>query len=152
MDWGVESQRVTRAFGVKRRCVFKKMEESWLISMYLRDQPLALSDEAEKTKLRLIVEYNLHERRFDVWGHSGPKAFIKAARRTQIVLGWDGTVISSWLIYHDARLPDDGELLARGLFFLGLLTPEVEAALKVSISQHQKMEWALVGADSINHD
>jgi hypothetical protein len=144
-DWEVEAKRVVQAFGVKRRCAFKKMGESRLAGMYLRDKPLPFPDEPETTKLRLIVEYNRTERRFTVWGHAGPKEFMKVSRRTQIVLDWDGAVISSWLVYHDAGLPDDSELLARGLFFLDLLTPEVEATLKVNVSQHQKMEWALVG-------
>lgn len=37
----------------------------------------------------------------------------------------------------------DGEVFARALFFLDLLTPEVEQAIEFPISGHQKMEWAL---------
>ena len=33
--------------------------------------------------------------------------------------------------------------LARGLFLLGMLTPEIEAELEVTISSHQKVEWKL---------
>ena len=33
--------------------------------------------------------------------------------------------------------------LAKGLFYLDLLTPEVEDLLQLSLSEHEKLEWML---------
>ena len=133
LDWPSEAERVALAFGVVGECEFQNTGLTHSLKFIDQNgtaQPV-LRGEGEYVA---AVEYSAAGRRFSA---SRNYISLDSEAETRIHIGWDGSVrrVSLWL--------GEADFLAKALYHLGLLTPEVEAALKVSISSHQKAEWAL---------
>ena len=123
LDWEAEAIRMARAYGVKVECAF-------IETRYGKD----FIDIATRKKAEIS------EGVVGTAGYSPSNRFYTVRSRsswTVIQLSWLGEVQS-------AHVGKDFEVaaLARAFFHLELLTPEVEAALSVSITAHEKLEWA----------
>lgn len=58
------------------------------------------------------------------------------SEKALVVLAWDGSLLD-----YGTALREGCPTLAQGLFKLGLLTPEIEGRLEVTISSTEKIEW-----------
>jgi len=127
IDWEQESQRVARAFGIEEQCHFVMENDLVTRKLYVGEEPYIF---VSRTKL-IGVDY------FEL-GHTFQAVNPRRTKAEAFVsLDWGVSILMS---QPEAEL---SPLLAKPLFHLGLLTPEVEAALKVTITAHQKLEWAL---------
>jgi len=66
---------------------------------------------------------------------------------TDVHQNWDGTDFHAT----GTRINLESHwVLAQRLFYLDLLTHELEASLKIAVSEHQKMEWMLERDELLN--
>jgi hypothetical protein len=138
MDWEAEAIRVARAFGIKEKCEFRfeRLRNGTRMSAF---KQMSLYIEATASKPSLPWGDVLHAscdndgRTYD--------AIAKSSSDFNLVISfeWDGELMIAELVDNYAYV----DLFAKGLFHLGLLTEEVEAELKIYITAHQKLEWAL---------
>jgi len=137
LDWNAEARRVARAFGVTEECHFHTYVENEPIENGDGDYPylrLTLKDGLTEPTIfcrddvALLCEYDEDiGRSYYVYAEKGV---------TGIRMEWDESLAS--LIKDSTLLP----LLAKGLFYLDILTPEVEETLKITVTAHEKLEWA----------
>jgi len=126
IDWEVEAKRVARAFGIEEQCQFVLDNDLVSRSLYVGDDPyFYLSSEAI-----VRVDYFDLGRSFQTMNPRQAKAVLFVS------IDWDGFILMSQAEFKLSLL------LSKPLFHLGLLSPEVEAALKLTITAHQKIEWA----------
>ncbi len=123
IDWELEAERVKRAFGLKGEARFKLWYD--LARQFQLDgNSLVPLGESEQ----LIIAYE-GVMKFTLWRNGEFDTYIgidfEGKRRGQTFAGRGCHTI------------------AEGLFHLGLLTPEIEAALGMDISHHQRAEWIL---------
>jgi hypothetical protein len=166
MDWETEAKRVEQAFGIVKSCVW----EQELLALLNEDAHTG--DELETTtEMRLELAdskydhmdigkshffecvYSQEGRTFQVYDKEVEKS-SPFYNLIEIAIAWDGNykvsmmtgeIFNSWNGTHGVSLLSR-ELrvtLARGLFFLRLLTPAIETSLEVTISAHEELEWAL---------
>jgi hypothetical protein len=131
IDWEVEAKRVARAFGVEGKVEFRQhrrlkgSQRFGVIGVRKLAVPVGegfFVDVAYETKGRFFA---LADKTHKNW--------------VSLKIGWVRGDIS----YGDSgNVEEFSTRLARGLFHLDLLTPEVEHKLTATISAHQKMEWA----------
>ena len=131
MECEVEFERIRRAFDVAGECEI--LTEGDYISLESKGEKgakLRLHDGAE-----LQASYSLRSRTlgFTLWVN---ETFTEFELGTNYV--WYSVMYNPFPEYDDSSLR-----LVKGLFHLGLLTPEIERGLRVSISAHQKLEWTL---------
>ena len=129
MDWKAEAERVARAFGLEGKCEFyrrNKHDESRYFRHLVKPYAITFPHPIGETRLR--VTYDPNGRHFDL---SNGSAW------SLMSVGWDvrqyQLPILAFYNFH----------IAKALFYLDLLTPEIEDALEVSISAHEKLEWIL---------
>ncbi len=84
-----------------------------------------------------MVHYHQHERWFVL-----REANVLDPEIAFVSLNWDNSLCNSDVVRKPDKTANLAHCLARVLFNLGLLTPEVEAALEVSITAHEKLGWA----------
>lgn len=126
IDWQAEAQRVKRAFGVEGECEFR-------LENYER---LLYEDGDEGMIYQPKIAENLYVQA--AWTDSDRYFLIHQChghKSTSIGI-WDTGVLNDSPNDLTYAVP-----LARALFHLDLLTPEVETALQVTISHHEKLEW-----------
>jgi len=139
MDWDAEAQRVQRAFGIEPSCEFVLLRENGGRWFTVRDR-----EEGEIIYGSLIcgplfisVNYYQNYMSFCV----GMANLDDEPPMTSLKLGYDGNDI---FVYELSKNhPEYALLISRALFYLDLISPEVEAALQLSITAHQKLEWTL---------
>lgn len=125
IDWVAEAERVRRAFGIEEECEFKF------------------------NRNRMELKHN------NWWPEvNGAIIFISFFDDRKSFAVCDDRESSSCAIFTEKE-PDvfrsnsevSAPQLAKALCHLSLLTAEVETALGVSISAHQKLEWELEYAE-----
>jgi len=135
IDWPLEARRIRQAFGLQGLCLFKPWYEGARQFQMDGNSLVPLGDNA-----KLFVAYE-GVMKFTIWRSNGfdPSIGLDRASEldTYIGLTYDGKVRGQTFAGRYSNT------LAKGLFHLDLLTPEVEAALKVSVSAHEKAEWTL---------
>jgi len=131
LDWEAESKIVARAFDTIDACSFvgprnwkalrRNIGEGWGLP--------SLSN-----GLSLQIQFRHSERTFSVT--QGDRA------SAHIIIEWDGNLPPHGLerMFYEKTTECD-IALARGLYCLGLLTSEIEAALEITVTNHQKAEW-----------
>jgi hypothetical protein len=124
MDWEAEAKRVARAFGLLTCTVASELHQG------------GVCYRANDTTNEFNVSCK-YTSRYQCFELERVDKNIIGLNSSTIYLNWEGSVRTA---HPDAQTTPE---LAKGLFHLDLLTPEVEAALQVSISNHQKIEWAL---------
>ncbi len=127
IDWEAEALRVASAFGIEFPCQFLEFDSDQRL-LYLQGFTSRIWLRKEGA-LYLTALYDQKGRLFTV-----SESYADSA---EIFIGWDGSVDRRPWFY------DHNLLIARALFYLDLLTPEVEAALLVSVSAHERLEWLL---------
>ena len=120
MDWEAEAERVRHAFCANDLIPFHKSASGCTI-------------EIQTPQGGLSMQYGEDGRYFALQGQEQIP--------TEISINWDGTLDGQAVCGPETQA--DSDFIAKGLFHLDSLTPEVEAALQVSISNHQKLEWQL---------
>ena len=127
MDWEAEAQRVALAFGVEAKCRFVKSN----LNETMTFRPTTDGQDVKVPDGSVRVYYQSKVRSYQIFASNEVNAAVRfiasGGVRTRIV----------------PRDCPAVEPLARGLFYLNLLTSEVEASLQVAISAHQKAEWTL---------
>lgn len=129
IDWALESLKVTQAFDVRESCIFgpkwgtdrTAMEYSPVL------EPLRFCHIKDAL---LSITYRPYSRSFTIQGQG------RNGRIAQIM----------WIDEQPISSVGDAEYslwLAKGLFHLDLLTLEVEQALALSVSHHERLEWQL---------
>lgn len=134
MDWELEAVRVAGAFGVAEECEFRNKSNSGADDEFeerlfcLKNAELPLVNE-----FKMSVTYMKTRRIFVILN---PQNHCVG----QVFISWQGQSMFGGFGSF-GKLP----LMTRALFHLGLglLTPEIEAALNVNISAHEKAEWLL---------
>lgn len=131
IDWKAEATRVALAFGVKTHSYFGKSNWGYGKAMrfYISGGPRVYLETLDTAQL--IVLYSRECREFTLIKFPDGKASVS--------LSYSGQLIDKPSIVHSIY----SYPLARALFLLDLLTPEVENALQTTISTHQKIEWML---------
>ncbi len=127
MDWEAEAKRVSLAFGVEEKCRFVKSS----LNETMTFRPLTDGQDVKVPDGSVRVYYQLKVRSYQIFASSKISVAVRFIT--------SGGVITR-IVPKDCPAVKP---LARALFHLDLLTPEVEAALKVNISAHQKIEWTL---------
>lgn len=126
IDWEAEAKRVAKAFGIKGECVWIDVRKQAVQLVALDDlvckYGIPISEDAYA-----VVQYSKGSRFFQIFDGSPDVG---------IFINWQGAVWESDVIAH-------GDTLAKALYHLSLLTPEVEQALGVTIDAHTKLEWEL---------
>ena len=137
MDWEAEAKRIARAFGVEGECHFEVPQH---------DPPAqGGSQRIPQTGFRTLRLKNGDYARLANGVHfwcdyrrgAGRNYWLRASlhSRLGIKVAWGGQL---------AFQIDDYTLapaLTKGSFHLGLLTSEIEAALKANVTAHEKLEW-----------
>lgn len=140
MDWDAEAKRVAAAFGLDMTAEyeFREFPEENPQTMLLRQigAPKIVLPTRPETSFEYFI--GAKGRIFVLSNNGNPNNGPVGARAMTLAsLYWDGTIdITPFQL--DSRY---SEILARALFHLDLLTPEVEQALQVSVSAHEKIEW-----------
>lgn len=119
MDLMAEARRIARAFGVEGP-----------VSWFDHDDDIVFVLE---NKPSLVVSYNI-EGNYKIFNFDNPLAIWSD---DCTVIREDGSAIRN----HPNS--ENDEVLACALFHLNLLTPEIEAALNISVTSHLKLEWTL---------
>lgn len=130
IKWQDEARSVARAFGVKCECYFAPDENEHVLR---HDETGWLPGNDETW---VSVRYKASHRDF---------MLVKERKTIGIEISYDADPAGT-RIYAGVSKTDNLELqiyLTRTLFYLDLLTPQLEAALQLSISHHQKLEWAM---------
>jgi hypothetical protein len=124
LNWKHEANRVAAAFGAEGECEFVEFDAGQRLLQWRGWSRIYLAG-----SLYFGALYDGEGRLFSV-----TEGYTDAA---EIFISWDGSVNQRpWFYKHNI-------LLARALFHLQLLTPEVEGALNVSVTAHDKLEWTL---------
>jgi len=129
-DWGAEAALMMRAFGVTEECQFFGPHKMKML--LLKDHPH--DDEKGEIPIGdfwLRVIYNTDSRLFQL--RDADRSLVIAAR-----LLWNGDLYT-----RNKRERAAEQLMAKGLFNLGLLTPEIEEKLRLTLTLHEKLEWQM---------
>jgi len=121
MDWEDEAKRVASAFGVREECEF--VEDKWgqkVLRGTWDGQSPAIAPE-----ICLLAAYTSEYRDFSM---------ANCDHGTYVRIFWDGRKPEIECGMYE-------EAVAHSLLLLGLLSPEIEAALGATFSAHQKLEW-----------
>jgi len=134
IDWEAEALRVSRAFEVEEECEFFVIPPDWYdlekgeTRELLHDFGLEQHNVEALGEFELTVNYSPESRFYGLESLDTGEAAV-------ISIQWDGSLPRRVYRHKPTKF------LVRPLFHLDLLTPEVEAALGVSISANQKLEW-----------
>ena len=130
MDWKAEAERVARAFGVEGKCFFRAEYEEYVLRSVDRANKDYFKQPLIQPRVYLLATYEAEGQYFEIYNPA-------AGQSTTIIIGdtIDLNRFSGDLFFANE--------MARALYKLDLLTPEIEAMLKVNISAHQRLEWAL---------
>jgi len=165
LDWDAEAARIIRAFGISQPVQFldEGLNEGRKphLFKYLRtlddDPTIYLSIPAD---LEMDVTYHSPKQKpqqlplglkfFRVF-RAGTMIEGTSMYQAKVELNWDGSVSSDFYQFQKQKnsfyIPSGyfglAQVLAKGLFHLDLLSPEVEDVLELNITAHQKLEWAL---------
>lgn len=134
--WENDAARIGRAFGIqgefrelpehpKRFCkivpdgekpewFFNVKNDLWLGIIYMKD--CRLLQIAENERHRVLI---------------------------RVHLGWRRTNFHANIIRNIEGCQEAQLILAKGLYYLDFLTPELEASLGITVSAHEKLEWRL---------
>ncbi len=161
MDWKSEAQRVMMAFDVAEECEFVdesnffgptkilSLRRSRLVKFWKRFFHLFIRPRIDKVDkiltqdgMLLLVSYRLDTGKLLLYftlTENKPMTILDRAWAS-VCFSPDGSLVRELLLADSNKYAVP---LAKGLFHLGLLSPEIEAALKIAVSAHQKMEWTL---------
>ncbi len=135
LDYVAEAERISTAFDVKGECEFIGSDYD---TMKLRQNNITQIELNTRDNLFLYCVYEKQlGRTFSIYS----KSENDSVELAQITVDW-----LRGLPYEPVSEAIDtihAYTLAKGIFYLDLLTPEVEAAMQVTISNHQKLEWVL---------
>jgi len=130
LDWEIEAQRVMKAFGIVEPCEFKPEAVGVETDMVLRMIGTDLSP-ALPWGERLGVYYGTRDRLYQAYEDDRHTVSFIAS------IDWEGKLTAPFYVIENALF------FAKGWLYLGLLTAEIEQALEVRITAHEKLEWAL---------
>lgn len=135
IDWNAEALRVARAFGVEGEFRDGGFYDKKYLSVGEHYEAIPFTG-AGYGELFSVV-YTFDQMQFEVWNTWNHT-------RTDCHIGYDGSFSDGLSTLDKKKFPIAHRYpLARALFHLDLLTPEVEEALQVSVSAHEKMEWTM---------
>jgi len=129
-DWDAEAEQICRAFGITEPCVFVGPVKGKILRPAAHR--LGFNDERPSFGNGLFLEVTYH------WARSFKLANGTYFGVCRVEDSTRGRISAS--LQKEAVIPS---AFAKGLFNLGLLTPKVEDKLKLSITQHEKLEWQL---------
>ena len=143
MDWKAEAKRIQVAFNLKTECEFVQNESGACLESVggQKDEGIYLQGEYLHDWLELLVTYSAKDRVFEISRVRTPEK-LHGGSFSMVIITWDG---STSIIGGDSY----SHILARALFHLDLLTPEVEITIRATISAHEKLEWKLEYEDKM---
>jgi len=140
LDWELEARRLNAAFGIEGefRAAFddEPSGPKWLIKTIGSDaMPNMFIVNAE---FWVSFYYDRKNRYFTVG--KIPRQSPTSFPNKKFILNWAGTQFR----VQGSQIDIEGHwIIAKGLYHLGLLTDEIETAMQVAVSAHQKIEWTL---------
>ncbi len=129
MDWEAEAVRVAWAFDVKTECKFRQKVKrfgEWRILLSCGRNDVTIRDD-----LRLYVTYKPQSMWFKLEDKTTSLSW------TWVTLDMNGRMVDAGTTH------EFSDRMVKGLCRLGLLTPEIDAALESGATAHEKLEWAL---------